>query len=51
MVSLLDDERRKPHFRFKAGVWSCSTCRMGRMCIGFGYTVREAWSDWWRHAP
>lgn len=36
----------KPHFRFKAHVWSCATRDGHFWRIGYGYTVREAWTDW-----
>lgn len=54
MISLLSDvQSKKPHFRFKGNVWSCTTFRLERSSaygavfrIGLGNTVREAWEDW-----
>lgn len=48
VVSLLQAETlKKPHFRKKYGVWSCATCLWhGAWCIGYGYTVDEAYDDW-----
>jgi hypothetical protein len=48
MVSLLEDTKlSRPHFRFKASVWSCATWdRLTGWRIGFGNSVRDAWNDW-----
>jgi hypothetical protein len=48
MVSLLEDAKlSKPHFRFKAHVWSCATWdRLKGWRVGIGYSVKDAWKDW-----
>lgn len=51
MVGLLDDvQSKKPHFRCKGGVWSCTTYwvvgGVAAFRIGMGYGWRQAWDDW-----
>lgn len=38
---------KKPHFRFKAGVWSCALRDSGGCWwAGYGYSVRDAWAEY-----
>ena len=39
--------RSKPRLILKHHVWSCRTgTHMVDMCIGYGYTARQAYDDW-----
>lgn len=50
MLPLDVARRMKPHFRYKARVWSCVSILEAGLSLGirmgYGYTVGEAWEDW-----